>query len=254
MPFTLAHIGYTIPIAKKLRNYCSISGLVFGSIAPDYDILFRFTANRFHLFSYSILCNVFIIMPLAILSTLFFHLVCQSIIIQKTPNIKQEFWSRLIHTDILDEIVNRPIRLIFSILLSIYVHLLLDSMCHILDAYTIKMLVIGFTKNDSLAKVAYILAIYFLPLLFSIVGLLYLLYSGNLIQSIKEIYQEKKMFNFWIIVFVFAVIITVVKVMLIQTEYFFAFDYYIISLTSSFLISLSLCCLYYKLSEKKKIT
>ena len=82
MPYTFAHLGYIIPLKKKFQSYFSVLGLVFGSIVPDYDILFRFTENRFHLFQYDLHSVFVIILPLALVSTLYFDIFCKKIFIE----------------------------------------------------------------------------------------------------------------------------------------------------------------------------
>ncbi|HWA35677.1 MAG TPA: DUF4184 family protein [Cyclobacteriaceae bacterium] len=41
MPFTFSHPAIVIPLAKLSRHWLSLSGLVAGSVAPDFEYFFR---------------------------------------------------------------------------------------------------------------------------------------------------------------------------------------------------------------------
>ena len=90
MPYTFAHIGFVLPFKKKWPVQLSMTGLIFGSITPDYDFLFRLTNISDHLFQYDFACIVFIFYPLALLSAISFHLICMNVIIDNLPAYFQQ--------------------------------------------------------------------------------------------------------------------------------------------------------------------
>jgi hypothetical protein len=78
MPFTLAHPGFIYHLKKWKPNLFSMEGLiVIGSFVPDFDLIFRFSNNRFHLFTFSPLNILFVIFPLSILTWLFYKFFLQ---------------------------------------------------------------------------------------------------------------------------------------------------------------------------------
>ncbi len=252
MPFTFAHTGYILPVKKKWTPYFSTSGLVFGSLAPDYDILFRFSENRFHLFQYDLFSILFYIYPLALVSIVFFHLCCQSILSENLPFFVRRKISSFLSLDIFDELKKHFIKISFSIFFAIFLHLLLDMLCHFLDAWSVKMLVLTLTRSIKTANIFYELAIYALPILFSLYGF-YLLwkYLTDENTTITDFSMTKKQLMFWVWVILVAVGISILKFYIFQLqEDGFLADQLIISLTSSFILSFYLICICFLFSKK----
>lgn len=252
MPFTFAHTGYILPVKKKWTSYFSTSGLVFGSLAPDYDILFRFSENRFHLFQYDLFSIFFYIYPLALLSIIFFHLCCQVILSENLPFFVRDKMSSFLSIDITSELKRHFFKISFSIIFAIFLHLLLDMLCHFLDAWSVKMLVLTLTRNIQTANIFYGLAIYALPVLFSLYGF-YLLwkYVAEEQPMITDFSITKKQLTFWILVFLLAVGISILKFYIFQLqEDGFLADQLIISLTSSVMLSFYLVCIGYLFAKK----
>ena len=256
MPFTFAHTGYILPVKKKWIAYFSTSGLVFGSLAPDYDILFRFSENRFHLFQYDMFSIFFYIYPLALLSAVYFHLCCQTILSEHLPLFLRNKVSSFLSINIISELRKHFIKISFSILFAIFLHLFLDMLCHILDAWSVKMFVLTITKNIEMANIFYGLAIYLLPVLFSLYGF-YLLwkYITDKDRSIASYKLTKKQLRFWLLVVFLAVGISILKLVIfrLQDEDFWV-DQMIISLTSSFMLSFYLICFYSYISDRMRKT
>ncbi len=244
MPFTFAHTGYIIPVKKKWPSYFSTSGLVFGSLAPDYDILFRFSENRFHLFQYDLYSIVFNIYPLALISILFFHLCCQVILAENLPVFVRNKMPSFLSLNIFSELRKHFIKISFSIFFAIFLHLLLDMLCHFLDAWSVKMLVLTITRSIHTANIFYRLAIYTLPVLFSLYGFFliwkYLSDENRVSVNFK---LTKKQLTFWLLVLLLAVGISILKfyIFQLQDDGFLA-DQLIISITSSLMLSFYLIC------------
>lgn len=256
MPFTFAHTGYILPVKKKWSSHLSTTGLVFGSLAPDYDILFRFSENRFHLFQYDLFSILFYIYPLALLSVFFFHLTCQSVLSVNLPPVIQKKVSSFLSINIIPEFKSHFIKISFSIILAVFLHLLLDIMCHILDAWSVKTLVLAITGSIQTANIFYGLAIYALPVLFSLYGF-YLIWKyltdGNPI--IADFHMTLKQLSFWFLVILLSVGISILKFYIFQLqEDGYLADQLIISLTSSFMLSFYLICFYSYIANRIRKT
>lgn len=248
MPYTFAHIGYILPIKKKWKQYFSITGLAFGSIAPDYDILFRLTKIRFHIFQYDLKIICLLIYPIATLSALFFHLFCRNILIKNLPSPLYEKYQKYIAFDFIDYLKKHFIVFSVSILTAIFMHLFLDFCCHILDAYTIKVLVSKNCNHVFIIKLSGILAIYLLPVLFTLVGffLAYILILKNRFILTHFKFSTEKI-KFWSLIAIFTLVLCLLKLMYTKFQDSFYIDYIIISITSSFIISVYLVCFIYYL-------
>lgn len=247
MPFTFAHIGYVVPIKRRWAEKFSFSGLLFGSIAPDYDILFRFTNNRQHIFDYDFACVFFIVLPLAFFSLVVFHLFCQRIILQMIPNNLRVYWKSFLTIDVTSYLKNNFIKIIYSIIFAIYLHLILDFICHVLDAHTVYLMIFALTNSIFVAQIFYYMAIYFVPIILSILGF-YLLYkyAAPEYKIMSNYVLTKKQFQFWFFVAITMCLFTLAKYLLTQREANFAIDFIIITLTSAFIFSIFFCCLIYQ--------
>lgn len=122
MPYTLVHPGFVLPFKKWKKDWFSNEALIIGSFVPDFDIIFRFTENRFHLYTYTFINTIAVIFPISILSYLFYMSVLKKTVDYIFFNNKNRGRIRpylLINSKIL-----------LSLILSISLHILLDAITH----------------------------------------------------------------------------------------------------------------------------
>lgn len=249
MPYTFAHIGYSLAFKKKWTNYFSTTGLAFGSIAPDYDILFRLTKNRFHLFQYNAFTILFIIFPLALVSAIAFHQFCRNILILHLPEPFQKKYEVYLSINFMEVLRKNYIRISVSILFAICLHLVLDFLCHYFDAFETMQWILHKAHNEYAGDIAYWGAIYFLPVVFSLAGF-YLLAKFIPIRSFNlrdfALSGEKK--KFWMLILAISLLISLIKLYFTQRELNFFIDFIVITVTSSFIISVYVVCTFYYLN------
>lgn len=252
MPFTFAHIGYVLPIKLKLKKYFSITGLVFGSLAPDYDILFRLTKVRFHIFQYDAKAIILYIFPLALISAIFYHLVCRNIIIENLPTKYQLKYERYKTFDFIEHLKKKYLVVTTSIIFAILLHLFLDFLCHCIDAYATKVIINKYFQNKISDKVIYGFSIYSLPILFSIYGF-YLVFRFEYQQhfSIKNLAINKKQFIFWVTMLIYTLLFSVIKFLITEVDREYFIDFIIITFTSSFIIAVNTTCLTFRFTRNK---
>jgi hypothetical protein len=218
MPFTLAHPGFVYHLKKWKPNLFSMEGLIVGSFVPDFDIIFRFTENRFHLFTFTPLNVLFVIFPLAFLSWLFYKLF-----LQKTLcfifDVKYEK-PKLFET-------KNIISVAFSLLLSIIIHLILDFFAHP-DAYSCSLYVCNIMDNDTLFNPLFYFFLYFPLVFFSLYGFILLFF-----QLKKTNYFDKKIIlnwfegekiSFWLGFISLALLVFLIKIKLNGLEAGFGID------------------------------
>lgn len=246
MPFTLAHIGYILPVKKKWKTSFSTTGLVFGSLAPDYDILFRITNVRFHLFQYDLIEILLYILPLSMLSAFFFHLFCRNILIEHLPEPFEKRYSQHNAVNTFHLFRTSILRIGGSALFAIFLHLLLDFLCHMLDAHSLKMAVFSLFQNEFMASSAYFLGIYGLPVLFSLAGF-YLIFRYEFPKpvSVHSFKLTKNKLQFWSLFLISTLLIAAIKIKITETDLEFYADYIIISLTTSLMLAIYFTCLIY---------
>lgn len=252
MPYTFAHIGYILLLKKKWKEKFSITGLVFGSLAPDYDILFRFTENRFHIFQYDFRCVLLHIFPLALLSAFGFHLFSRNLLIQNLPDTLEKRYRHYLSFNFLLYFKQHYWQVSISILFAIYLHLFLDMLCHSIDAYSFKMYIFNIVRNEPLSKTAYIFGIYGLPVLFSLMGF-YLIYryEFNRNFSINIFIPEKEKLPFWFGLAGLTLVLFILKIAFMQVEDFFWIDNLAISLTSAFLLAIYINGFIFSIKQKQ---
>jgi len=254
MPFTFSHIGYILPIKHKWKNKLSSTGLILGSLAPDYDILFRLTNFRFHLFQYNIITILLIIFPLALLSSFMFHFFCRNIIIEHLSQVLKDKYAPLRTFQFCKYFKKNYVYISASVIIAILIHLCLDYMCHFIDAYRVKIFILDQTESKKAANFAYLFSIYSLPVLFSIAGF-YLIYLYEFRDiSLQDIFLISKPDTvFWIIVTIITFLLTFIKLYLTKIDTDFYIDYIIISFTSSALLSLFTTCLLFYLLKRSNL-
>lgn len=255
MPYTFAHIGYVLPIKKEWKQYFSITGLVFGSLAPDCDILFRLTKIRFHIFQYDIKTIFLILFPIALISAFCFHVFCRNVIIENLPRKFELKYQKYNTFNFLQHFKQHYFIVSASILFAILFHLFLDFLCHCLNAYSVKMILLELTNNNIIANLSYIFSIYGLPIIFSLVGFyMIFVYEYHKNISIKDFAITTQKFTFWISMFLITILFSVLKFYITEIDNEFFIDSIIISLTSSFLVAIyATCMLYYFIQKFKTI-
>jgi hypothetical protein len=244
MPFTFSHIGFILPFRKKWSTHLSVSGLVFGSIAPDYDILFRLTNVRFHIFQYDLKSILFLIYPLALFSAIGYHLFCRNIIIQNLPSPFEKRYRKFLSFNFLDYLRKNFFRVTLSILFAILFHLFLDALCHHYDAYDTKLLALSYWDNYYFGNVAFFSALYAIPVILSIIGF-YLIYRYEFHSSLRLAYfaMPKRKSTFWLSMLVIGLLFCLVKWSITEKDIVFPVDYIVITLASSFILSVYATCL-----------
>lgn len=253
MPFTFSHIGFVLPIKKKWKTKFSITGLVFGSLAPDYDILFRFTNVRSHIFKYDIKTIFLLIFPLALISAFCFHVFCRNIIIENLPSKYEQQYQKYKSFHFLQHFKKHYFIVSISILFAILLHLFLDFLCHFLNANYIKLIILQLTHQESIANISYIFSIYGLPIIFSLVGF-YLIYVYEYHKniSINDLAITTKNITFWITMLLITILFSILKFYFTEVDKDFFIDYIIISVTSSSLIAVYTTCMLYYIVQKIK--
>jgi hypothetical protein len=94
MPFTPAHPAIVLPFLKVNPRYVSATGLVIGSMAPDFEYFFKFSVNS--TFSHSLPGVVFFDIPVALLLALIFHLFVKQNLIRNLPPFLQRKFQPLL--------------------------------------------------------------------------------------------------------------------------------------------------------------
>ncbi|TPG58949.1 DUF4184 family protein [Hymenobacter nivis] len=132
MPFTFFHPALVLParyLPKKKKKYVSITGLIIGSVAPDFEKFMQMRGGN--TYSHTFAGIFWYDLPVSILLAVTFHLVIKDTLINFLPInallarfqvYKNQNW--LLH------LRRRYVIVVLSILLGISSHLVLDSATH----------------------------------------------------------------------------------------------------------------------------
>lgn len=240
MPYTLAHPGFVLPLKKIKPEWFSTSGLVFGSIAPDFDIILRFTNPRMHIFQYTISEILFFILPIAVCSSVYFNLIIKPILLQYAPPSLKNSLSKYYALTVFKNTTNTWLKLITSSLLAIIIHLFLDLFSHY-DAGIFKINAMYLYQSLIAGEITYYATLYLPGVFLSAIGfylIIQALKENNIpIPTLNEIYENENTKQFVFVFIIVTIIFTFIKVFITGIENKFPIDSIVIHLTNGILIS-----------------
>lgn len=91
MPFTFSHPAIILPLSRISKNRISLTGLISGSLSPDFEYFIQMEMIRTH--SHEISAMLWFTLPLSLLMALFYHSVVRDVFISHLPHY---FHSKLI--------------------------------------------------------------------------------------------------------------------------------------------------------------
>lgn len=129
MPYTLAHPLYAAPLKLVQPKYLSLTGLILGSMAPDFE--FFIALEPYQTIGHSTLGLFLQAIPLSVLLAVLFHCLIKAPLARHLPSV----WNldRKAHGLV------RPWRLggirgwtvfLISVIIGFYAHVLLDGITH----------------------------------------------------------------------------------------------------------------------------
>jgi hypothetical protein len=128
MPFTLSHPAILLPIKYLPSRYYSWTGLIIGSLVPDFEYFIRM--KMLSIFSHTLSGLFWFDIPLSLLLTVIFHNIVRDELIDNLPNY---FKSTLIMYKDFHWIVHLKynwVIILGSIFIGSISHLLWDSFTH----------------------------------------------------------------------------------------------------------------------------
>jgi hypothetical protein len=185
MPYTLVHPGFAAWIKSKWLPGLSWNGLIFGSLVPDFDILFRLSNARFHLINGGILSVLFILLPVAILISWLFHTIVRNKIIDFLPNRFFPLLQPYTSFNYVAFLKKNFVLEIFTIILAIELHYLLDFVSHWNAWYCMMAFHVLIYPSVLLKPFVYYFA-WYLPMVVATALGCYLVYT----QFIKKVFEE----------------------------------------------------------------
>lgn len=126
MPFTPAHPAVVLPFLRS--KYVSATGLVLGSMSPDFEYFFKFTVSSHH--SHSLGGLFYFDLPVTLLLSYVFHLYVKKNLIDNLPAYFQCRFQIVRQVNFKLIIKQHLFALLLSALAGAATHLLWDAFTH----------------------------------------------------------------------------------------------------------------------------
>lgn len=128
MPFTFSHPALVLPLTYLPRHWLSLTGLVIGSLTPDFEYFLRMRIQSDY--SHTIAGLFWLDLPLGILLTLLYHNIARDGLIKNLPfNLKSRLF-RYTQFDWISHFKAHWLVISVSILIGAASHLIWDSFTH----------------------------------------------------------------------------------------------------------------------------
>jgi len=128
MPFTFSHPALVLPVHSAFKRWTSITGLVAGSLAPDFEKFIRMAA--YDPYSHTWRSIFYFSLPIGLLIAFTFHLVVRDALIDNLPMFLNSRLRRFKQFDWSGFFRRHYLLVIFSVLLGAASHLFWDSFTH----------------------------------------------------------------------------------------------------------------------------
>ena len=128
MPFTFAHPAIVLPLKNVFGKWLSLTGLVIGSITPDFEYFLRMKIQSNY--SHTSLGMLWFCLPLGMLLCFIFHGVVKKPLIANLPIVLQRKLSELQQINWVSYFKINWFVVVVSLLIGAYSHILWDSFTH----------------------------------------------------------------------------------------------------------------------------
>lgn len=128
MPFTFSHPAIVLPLTYLPRQWFSLTGLVIGSLTPDFEYFLRMRIKSNY--SHTIDGLFWFDLPLGLLLVFIFHNIVRNSLFDNLPTILKSRFSAFRQFDWNGHFQKNWLVVIISILIGAASHILWDSFTH----------------------------------------------------------------------------------------------------------------------------
>ena len=128
MPFTPAHPAIILPFIKINSRFVSATGLIVGSVTPDFEYFFKMSVSGQH--SHTLAGLFYFDLPVGCFLAIVFHAVVKKRFVSNLPLFLQSRLHPLSTLDFLSYIRKNWIAFLFSLLLGAVSHIFWDAFTH----------------------------------------------------------------------------------------------------------------------------
>lgn len=128
MPFTFSHPAIVLPLARLNKKFMSASGLIIGSMAPDFEYFIRMRLMQVH--GHKLAGVFYFDLPVALMAVLIFQFLVRDTLIEHLPEFLQKKYQPFYQMHWLTYFKKYWYVVIWSILIGIFSHLFWDAFTH----------------------------------------------------------------------------------------------------------------------------
>ncbi|GAB2677748.1 DUF4184 family protein [Flavihumibacter cheonanensis] len=128
MPFTFAHPAIVLPLTKLPVKWFSLTGLIVGSIVPDFEYFFRMRVKS--TYSHTIGGVFWFDLPIAIIISFLFHLIVRDSLFKNLPIFLRKRLTTFTKFNWLAYFADNWPVVLLSILIGIFSHILWENLTH----------------------------------------------------------------------------------------------------------------------------
>lgn len=128
MPFTFCHPAIILPLAKLNSKRISATGLIIGSMSPDFEYFIKMRMEKIH--GHSLGGLFYFDLPLTILLSFIFHLGVRKALILHSPEFIRKKYMTFVDLDWITWVKRHWYVLIYSALIGIFSHVFWDAFTH----------------------------------------------------------------------------------------------------------------------------
>ena len=250
MPFTFAHPAVVLPFGFIKKYKFSITGLIIGSMSPDFEYFIKMKGEREY--GHSLAGIFWFDLPLSILIAFAFHLVVRNPLLNNLPYFLQRRFSNEKRFDWTKWFKKNTPFVILSFLIGIASHLFMDGFTNE-NGFFVRN--IPFLKESIRTDYTSLYFNNLLSYVLSLVGCLVVVYAIFKQRIDRKAAVDKPTIGYWAFLLLVAVSVIILKTNAIENErmikywYLYISGYAIIAL-SSFMIGLGVTSLIFTLKEK----
>lgn len=247
MPFTFSHPFIILPLKGLKSNWFSLTGLIVGSIAPDFEYFIKMEGEREY--GHTLLGLFWFDLPLAVVLAFVFHAIIKPPLMDNMPGFLKRRFSRFKDFNWYAYFKTNWLIICLSILIGSLSHLFLDSFTNA-NGYFVQT--IPFLSKGIRLPYSAIYASSLLSYALSIIGAFIIIYAIWQLPVEKKMKIHHSIFLYWMIIAFITAIITRVSINHITNDRMKTYWYlytsgYIIIIMSAFIISLILTSLIFRI-------
>jgi hypothetical protein len=238
MPFTFSHPAIILPFAKLEKGWVSLTGLIMGSIVPDFEYFMRMDVKNSH--GHTLGGLFYFDFPLGILLCFVFHKLIRNSLIKNLPLGLQRRFITFTYFEWNHFFFRNWNLVVVSIFIGIGSHFLLDSFTNS-EGFFVSL--IPFLQRSFIYNGESLMLFQVLYYIVSVAGLIIILYSIWQMPLHRKFRPTKPSFLYWTIMGLVTIASCILFTNLRFDEYMRSlykhfFGYFLIIAIGSFLIGL----------------